>query len=177
MERIETERLIIRRFLETDWQDLYEYLSDEEVVKYEPYDVFTKEGCMAESAMRARDPAFWAVCLAEGGKLIGNVWLHEDQPEFSTWELGYVFSAHYQGKGYASESCRAMVGYAFDNLRARRIVALCDPLNTASWRLLERLGFRREGHMIKNAYFQRDAQGNPLWKDTYEYAMLADEWV
>ena len=177
MERIETERLLIRRFLDTDWQDLCEYLSDEGVVRYEPYGVYTKEGCMAECALRAKDPAYWAVCLREGGKLIGNVWLSEAQPEFSAWELGYVFSAQYQGKGFASESCRAMVSYAFDYLRARRLVAKCDPLNAPSWKLLERLGFRREGHLLKNVFFHRDGQGNPIWKDTYEYALLAEEWA
>jgi [ribosomal protein S5]-alanine N-acetyltransferase len=176
MNRIETERLLIRRFKPDDWRDLYEYLSDKEVVKYEPYDVFSAEECIAEAARRAEDPAFWAVCLREGGKLIGNIYLTEAEPEFSRWELGYVFNRQYQGKGYASEASAAMVSHAFMALGALRVVAMCDPLNTASWRLMERLGMRREAHKLKNVFFWRDAQGNPIWKDTYEYAVLAEEW-
>lgn len=176
MEQMETARLIIRRFRPEDWQDLYEYLSDREVVKYEPYDAFTGEACVAEAARRAGDPAFWAVCLKDGGKLIGNLYLSNAEPEFSRWELGYVFNRHFQGKGYATESCRAILDHAFQDLGALRVMAMCDPLNTASWKLLERLGMRREAHKLKNVFFWRDEHGSPIWKDTYEYAILAEEW-
>lgn len=53
-----------------------------------------------------------------------------------------------------------------------RIFAECDPENQNSWRLLESLGFEREAHLKQNVYFWTDAQGNPLWKDTYVYSML-----
>ena len=60
---------------------------------------------------------------------------------------------------------------------ARAVVtAMCNPLNTASWKLMERLGMRREGHLIQNIWFKRDERGEPIWSDTYEYAILADEW-
>jgi RimJ/RimL family protein N-acetyltransferase len=177
MDRIETERLLLRRFRESDAQDLYEYLSDPEVVKYEPYGVFSEEACLKEAKARAGNPAFFAVCLKEGGKLIGNLYLHEDDPEFFAWELGYAFNAKYQGMGYASEACRAIVSHAFDCLGAHRVFARCDPLNAPSWRLLERLNMRRESHKLKNVFFRRDGRGSPVWKDTYEYAVLAEEWV
>ena len=47
-----------------------------------------------------------------------------------------------------------------------------DPKNQDSWGLLERLGFRRKAHLRQNVYFWRDAEGNPIWKDTYTYALL-----
>ena len=53
---------------------------------------------------------------------------------------------------------------------------MCNPLNKPSWKLLERLGFRREGHLIKNIYFKKDSLGDPIWSDTYEYGILAEEW-
>jgi RimJ/RimL family protein N-acetyltransferase len=53
---------------------------------------------------------------------------------------------------------------------------MCNPVNKPSWKLLERLGFRREGCLIKNVYFTTDAAGNPVWADTYIYAILATEW-
>lgn len=58
----------------------------------------------------------------------------------------------------------------------RRIVARCDPENTASWRLLERLGMRREGCLRRNIWFKTDREGRPLWLDTYEYALLQEEY-
>jgi RimJ/RimL family protein N-acetyltransferase len=177
MSILETERLLLRKFSCDDWQDLFEYLSLEAVVKYEPYDVFTEEACKQEAANRSKQDAFWAVCLKDSKKLIGNIYFQQQEPkEFLTWEIGYVFNPLYSGKGYATESCREIIGYGFQQLNARRIVAMCNPENTASWKLLERLSMSREGHLRKNIFFKYDKEGNPLWNDTYEYAVLAEEW-
>jgi len=143
-------------------------------VRFEPYEVFTEKASRKEAARRSGDPSFWAVCLRENEKLIGNVYL--GQQDFGTWELGYVFNKDYHGKGYATEAACALLDDIFANQAARRAVAMCNPLNTPSWRLLERLGMRREGHFIKNIYFKRDAQGNPIWCDTYAYGILKEEW-
>ena len=175
MQQLETERLVIRRFKEEDWKDLYEYLSDEEVVRYEPYQAFSIEASQNEAKSRAENPAFLAVCLKENNKLIGNIYFAKQ--EFKTWEIGYVFNRSYQGRGYATEAANAVIAYGFNTRGARRIVAMCNPLNTASWRLLERLGMRREGHLKQNIYFKKDEEGNPIWSDTYEYAILKDEYI
>jgi RimJ/RimL family protein N-acetyltransferase len=172
---MDTQRLLIRRFSPGDWRDLHEYLSQPEVVRFEPYGVFTKEASKKEAARRAGDPAFWAVCLRDSGKLIGNVYLSKQ--EFGTWELGYVFNENYHGMGYATEAARALLDDAFANQNARRVAAMCNPLNASSWRLLERLGFRREGHFVRNIYFKKDAAGAPIWCDTYAYGILREEWV
>lgn len=171
---INTERLLLRGFEPRDWRDLHEYLSDAEVVKYEPYHPFTEEQSKREAIHRSGDESFWAVCLKDRMKMIGNVYL--SKRDLDTWELGYVFNMHFQGKGYATEAAKALVDYAFSFCRARRIVAMCNPLNESSWRLLERLKFRREGHLIQNTYFKYDENGQPLWADTYEYGLLASEW-
>ena len=174
MSVIETKRLVLRRFCAEDWKDLYEYLTDEQVVKYEPYDTFTEEKCKQEVVTRSVNPAFWAVVLKDSQKLIGNIYF--EGKEFDTWELGYVFNKAYQGLGYATESARAVMEYAFQELNARRIMARCDVENSASWKLLERLKMRREGHFLKVAYFKKDVHNNPIWIDAYEYAVLKDEW-
>lgn len=171
---METERLIIRRFNTDDWQDLYEYLSDENVVRYEPYDILSMDKCRQEAINRAGNEAFWAVCLKDSGKLIGN--LYFSKQDFDTWELGYVFNAKFHNNGYATEAAKFLVDIAFKEWGAYRITAMCNPLNTSSWRLLERLNMRREGHLIKNIYFKKDENGNPLWSDTYEYGILSTEW-
>lgn len=170
-----THRLLIRRFQADDWEDLYEYLSQAEVVTFEPYGVFSKEDCRREAARRAENSAFWAVCLKDTGKLIGNIYLSKG--EFDTWTLGYVLNARYQGNGYATEAAFALVDHTFRKEKARRLIAMCNPLNEASWRLLERLGLRREGRLRQNIFFKRDALGRPIWADTYEYGILASEWL
>jgi RimJ/RimL family protein N-acetyltransferase len=174
MRQLTSQRLLIRSFTKNDWKDLYEYLSDERVIRYEPYEVFSEEQCKHEAIQRSKNDAFLAVCLKDTNKVIGNLYFSEQ--EFDTWEIGYVFNHNYQGAGYATESAREVLREAFDQLGARRIIAMCDPENKASWRLLERLGMRREGHLLKNIYFKKDSLGNPIWKDTYEYAILEEEW-
>lgn len=177
MINIETDRLIIRRFSCNDWMDLYEYLSQEQVVKYEPYDVLSDLDCKREVALRSRNEAFLAVCLKDNNKLIGNIYFSRQDPkEYANWEIGYVFNPKYYGKGYATESCRAVIDNGFKNLKVRRIVAMCNPDNKSSWKLLERLKMRREGHLLKNIYFKMNEKGEPIWNDTYEYAILIDEW-
>lgn len=175
MDNILSNRLIIRRFSEDDWQDLHEYLSDEEVVKFEPYDVYSEDQAQDEALSRAFNEAFYAVCLKESGKLIGNLYLGKG--DFDTWELGYVFNRKYQGQGYAAESTRTLLGYAFTELGARRIIAMCSTKNIPSWRLLEHLNMRREGLLLQNVYFKTDSKGDPIWFDTYEYAILKSEWL
>ena len=170
---IRTERLLLRQFSPDDWRDLHEYLSQPKTVQYEPYDVFSIEQAKQEAARRCADESFWAVVLPSG-KVIGNVWLAKGG--FDTWQLGYVFNCDYWGHGYATEACRAALDDVFANHSAHRITATVNPANEPSWRLLERLGFRREGHLLKNVFFRTDAEGQPVWQDTYEYALLASEW-
>lgn len=171
---IETERLITRRFCGEDWEDLYAYLSDPGVVRFEPYAPFHAEQCKQEAQRREDDEDFWAVCLKENGRLIGNLYFSRQADD--TWELGFVFNAAYQGKGYAMESARALLDRAFSEWAAQRVIAQCNPENKKSWRLLERLGMRRERHLIQNVSFHKDVSGNPIYVDTYEYELLWGEW-
>jgi RimJ/RimL family protein N-acetyltransferase len=178
LEYIETERLVIRDFEPDDWKDLFDYLSRPEVVKFEPYEVFTEAQCKEEAVRRSSQEFFRAVCLKNTGQLIGNVYFNRQEPKtFATWELGYVFNSKYWGHGYAAESCRAVLNHAFTRLQTRRVVAECNTQNTASWKLLERLHLRREGHYLKKSYFKCDENGNPIWQDVFEYAILSDEWL
>ncbi len=172
---METERLLIRRFKSEDWMDLYDYLSQEEVVKYEPYEVFSMEQCQKEAINWAGNESFWAICLKETGKLIGNIYLSKG--DFDTWELGYVFNKEYHNFGYATEAAWTLVNDAFINQQARRVIAMCNPYNISSWKLMERLNMRREAHKLQNIYFKKDDLGNPIWLDTYEYAILDSEWL
>lgn len=167
--QIETERLILRRFCKSDLQDLYEYLSDEEVVRFEPYKPMDLREVENTLNWRISTEEMLAVELKARGKMIGNVYL--GQRDFEARELGFVFNRQYWGQGYARESCEALIQQAFAT-GVHRIYGECDPENIHSWRLLEKLGFRREGYLRENVYFWKDEQGNPVWKDTLVYAIL-----
>lgn len=172
-----TSRLLVRRFFASDGPGLYAYLSRPEAVRFEPYPQQSPADCERLATERAKDPDFWAVCLAGSGELIGNLYLHQREPlAWRTYELGYVFHPDHWGRGYATESAAALASWCFQEQDAHRIEARCDQLNADSCRLLERLGFRREGCLLQNASFVDDAEGNPVWKDTYLYAVLASEW-
>ncbi|MDE7218592.1 MAG: GNAT family N-acetyltransferase [Oscillospiraceae bacterium] len=165
----ETGRLILRRYIENDLQDLFEYLSDEKVVAYEPYKPMSLEETERDLAWRMGTAEMVAVELKDTHKMIGNVYM--GKREFASLEIGYVFNQNYWGNGYAAESCKALIRNAFAN-GAHRIYAECDPDNVRSWKLLETLGFRREAHLIQNVYFWKDEHQQPVWKDTYIYAKL-----
>ena len=150
----ETERLILRRYREDDVQDLFEYLSDREVVKYEPYQPMVFEEVKENLEWRIGTEEMVAVELKKSHKMIGNVYL--GKRDFEALELGYVFHRKYWGNGYAAESCKALIQRAFSN-GVHRIYAECDPDNERSW---------------KNVYFWKDEAGKPIWKDTCVYAKL-----
>lgn len=165
----ETDRLILRRYCIEDLQDLYEYLSDEEVVKYEPYKPMTMKAAEENLNWRISADEMIAVELKANSKLIGNLYL--GKRDFEALEMGFVFNKRYWGQGYAKESCEALIKKAFSE-GIHRIFAECDPCNLGSWKLLESLGFTREAHMKQNVYFWRDEDNNPIWKDTFVYAIL-----
>ena len=169
MMTIQTERLILRRFCAEDLQDLYEYLSDEETVRYEPYKPMDMGETEKELAERIAADEMIAVVRKSDNKLIGNLYL--GKREFETLELGYVFNRRFWHQGYAKESCEALIKKVFED-GIHRIYAECDPCNKSSWRLLEGLGFAREAHFKQNVYFWKDEEGNPLWKDTFVYSLL-----
>lgn len=163
-----TPRLTLRRFRPGDLADLYACLSDPETVKHEPYPPMSLNE--TRQAMRWRLSSSEMLAVEQEGTVIGNVCL--GKRDFQALELGYLLNRHFWHQGYATEACTALIDRAFER-GIHRIYAECDPENTASWRLLERLGFSREGHLRQNVYFHQDQDGRPIWKDTYLYARLA----
>ena len=166
---METERLILRKYKAEDLNDYFEYVSNPEVVKYEPYEPMTLEKAKSDLEYRIGCNEFVAVELKDNHKLIGNVYL--GKRDFNSLEIGYVFNNAYWHKGYASEACKALIKDASER-GVHRIFAESDPQNPNSWRLLEALGFEREAHLKENIYFFKDENDCPIWKDTYIYALL-----
>lgn len=176
---LSTERLIIRPFLKNDYNDLYEYLSLEEIYQYEPGNPISLKEAKKIASKRARGKDFWAVTLKDNSKkLIGHISFIQTEPKFFlTWEIGFIFNPAFQNKGYATEASRALINHAFRELGTHRVIGHCNPENIPSWRVLEKSGMRREGFLRKNVYFREDKNGKPIWIDTYEYAILEEDFI
>lgn len=162
-----TKRLTVRKFQPADGYDLAEILTDKEVTYFEPYDTFTREASIAEAAKFSESDDFFAVVLES--KVIGKIYF--SKREYGTYEIGYTFNGKYQGNGYASESVGTFIGYAFNNLSVRRIMAEVDVRNERSYKLCERLGMRREAE-LKQVYPSKEGGYN----DFYIYAILREEY-
>jgi ribosomal-protein-alanine N-acetyltransferase len=172
---IETKRLIIRLFNEDDAYDLFEYLSMDQTYIYEPGKPINIEASKKLVKERSQEKDFYAVVLKDDMKMIGHLYFKQIKPEeYLTWELGYIFNPHYHNRGYASEAAQALIQYAFRTFNTRRVIAHCNTLNIASWKMLEKIGMRREGHFIQSGYFRKDENDKPVWFDSYEYAILKD---
>lgn len=164
-----TERLTVRKFSPDDCEDLAEILTDADVTYFEPYETFTKEACIAEAVSFSKSDEFFAVVL--GTKVIGKIYFSDKG--YGSFEIGYTFNKAYQGKGYASESIKGMMKYAFESLGVRRIFAEIDTRNTRSAGLAERVGMRREAE--HKELFPRKGESG-AYNDFYVYAMLQKEF-
>jgi ribosomal-protein-alanine N-acetyltransferase len=144
---IDTSRLLIRQFEEQDYTSLFEYLSNPSIYRFEPGEPISQ---------RAQGNDFWAVILKADQKLVGHLYFQQIEPkEFQTWELGYIFNPAFHNKGYATESASGLVHFGFMHFGIHRVIAHCNPENPASWKVLEKIGMRREGFLRKNVFFGR----------------------
>ncbi|MGW2630701.1 GNAT family N-acetyltransferase [Streptomyces chattanoogensis] len=175
---IRTERLELRPLRADDFEAVYAYQRLPEVCRYlywGPYEEEESRAAIATKATRTTlretgDILNLAVVLHETGRLIGDVTFVLTSTEHRQGGIGYVFHPEHSGHGYATEAGRALLQLGFDDLQLHRIQAELDGRNTASARLLERLGMRREGHLRENEFLDGE------WADEVIYAMLAREW-
>jgi RimJ/RimL family protein N-acetyltransferase len=179
--QINTPRLILREFVPDDWQAVLAYHNDPRYLRFYPqesegeYPVRAFVQRFVDQELESPRQKFQlAVCLAGSGQLIGNAGvrlggLGPRQPESRQGDIGYEIAPAFWGQGYATEAARAMLDFGFTNLRLHRIWARCLAENTASQRVLEKLGMRLEGRLRQDEYFKG------RWWDTLIYAILEDE--
>jgi RimJ/RimL family protein N-acetyltransferase len=172
MKEIKTARLLLQPFRESDRDDLYAFLKQLEHDEFEGYPGINRETVGEHLRERLGSEEYYAVALADTGKVIGN--LYCGQRDCSAREVGCIINECYRGQGYAAEALRAVIEQAFRD-GAHRVYAECDPRNTASRRLLEAVGMRREAHLRQTVFFHRDADGAPIWMDTYVYAITEND--
>lgn len=176
---VRTERLLLRRAGEADAETTWPYRRLPEVNRW-----ITR----APSTLEEYRPAFTEpVRLAKtlvvelDGAVVGDLMLSvedawaqaevADQARGVQAELGWAFDPGHGGRGLATEAVRALFEICFDGLGLRRVVAHCFAGNTASWRLMERVGMRREVYTVRES-LHRSGQ----WLDGMSYGLLADEW-
>lgn len=175
--RVESERLVLRRFEDRDLAPLLDYRNDPEVARYQGWESVSERNArdMIRQLGRGQPgtPGEWfqfAVALKGADILIGDCALKVERGDTRQAEVGYTLSRAHQGKGYASEAVSRLLDYAFGEMGLHRVVAITDQRNEPSYRLLERLGLRREGTFIQNAWFKGG------WASEYLYAVLGEEW-
>ncbi|MEV0612025.1 GNAT family N-acetyltransferase [Nonomuraea sp. NPDC050404] len=175
---LETARLLLRPFTENDFDALYDLQSRPEVTRYLLFD--TRDQGQVRQALQDRirsaaleaegDNLGLAVVLRATGEVIGEVVLFWRSREHRQGEIGYIFHPGHGGKGYATEASEEMLRLGFEELGLHRIVGRLNARNTASARVLQRLGMRREAELIHSQLLKGE------WADEVVYAMLEDEW-
>ena len=147
--------------------------SREDVVRWLYWDAPTEEQTRAWlEGILARPPetgTTLAVELRDSGELVGHVNVMVD-PDNRQGEIGFIFDPAHQGHGYATEAARALVAHAFEHYGLHRVSGRLEPRNLASARVLEKLGMRREAHLIENEWVKGE------WQSEAVYALLAREW-
>jgi RimJ/RimL family protein N-acetyltransferase len=175
---LQTARLTLRPFGAEDLDDLFAFHSLPAVARFlywESRDREEAREALARKLSQTRlaaegDTLCLAVVLPDTGTVIGEVSLGWQSREHRQGELGYVFHPGYGGRGYATEAARAVLALGFDGLGLHRIYGRCDADNAPSYRLMARLGMRREAHFVHNEWFKG------AWSSELVYALLRDEW-
>jgi RimJ/RimL family protein N-acetyltransferase len=175
---IRTERLVLRPFEARDLDALFASYSRPDVVRflYEPPRSIEETTALLERRMRFRtiagegDTASFAIELGADGTVVGDCMVHLVSATHRQAEIGFVLHPDHHGRGYATEAGRAMVRLAFENLEAHRVAGRLEARNEASARVLERLGMRREAHLVENEWVKGE------WQSEVVYAILDREW-
>ncbi len=174
---ITTERLILRPMLESDFEDYCKYGLDPEVMKFirpvgskaethEAFKGFQKDWQDEQGQWMAL-----AVELIADGSLIGDVGFRYSNKEHLQIELGYKFNKDFHGKGFGTEAVDAMVKHINEHWDFHKLVAYCDPRNTASYKLMRRYGMQQEGHFKEHFKF------GDTWQDELAYGVLKRDLI
>ncbi|WP_188907489.1 GNAT family N-acetyltransferase [Aureimonas endophytica] len=168
---------MLRPFTISDWDHYAAYHSCSDVYRY-LYAV-APTGSALDEQFRAilaakfendGDVFRLAVVRQQDRRVVGETLLKMASRKALQGEIGYIFNPAFAGNGYATEAATAMLRIGFEEIGFHRIYARLDALNSGSLGVVERLGFRREAHLIQNDRF------DGRWGDEYVCAMLKAEW-
>lgn len=173
---LETDRLLLRKVRMDDAEDMFMYGSHPKVSKYTTWDrhesiTHTKTFIQFVLSNYAnKQPAPWGIEHKADGTFIGTIDFGMWQLHHKSAELGYVISQNYWGQGLATEAAREVIAFGFKKMDLVRIQARCFIENTASARVMEKLGMTYEGTLRKSWYLKGEHQ------DLKMYSILKDEF-
>jgi len=173
-----TERLVLRRFRPEDLDAFVAYRSDSEVARYQsweaPYPAGQARRFLEElEAIDPDTPGEWfqfAVALRQTDRLIGDCGAHVLAEDARQAEIGFTLASQHQGSGYATEAVRRLLHYLLIERGKHRVRASCDDRNARSAAVLERVGMRREGHLLESTWSKGE------WTNDLLYGVLRREW-
>ena len=175
---LRTDRLVLRAFREDDYDALYAIQSRDDVGRYLPWGPRDAAGVRAALDHRLATTSLdgdgarlgLAVELQGTSELIGECVLALVSTAHRQGEIGFGLHPDHQGHGYAAETGRELLRVGFEDLDLHRIFGRLDDRNVASTRLMERLGLRREAHLLENEF------NKGAWESELVYAILQREW-
>ncbi|MGJ9457382.1 GNAT family N-acetyltransferase [Oceanobacillus sp. CF4.6] len=173
---LETKRLVLRKITKEDANSVLNYLSDEEVMKYyglEPFKSINDaldEISWYQSIQKSKTGIRWGITLKEEAVVIGSCGFHNNVSQHFRTEIGFELSKEQWGKGIAAEAVKAIISYGYEHMNFRRIEALIEPPNLSSQKLVEKLGFIREG-LLRNYEFTCGK-----FDDLYMYSLLKQDF-
>ena len=172
---LETDRLILRSMTPDDLAFVFQHFSSAEVNRYlldeEPIQTMEQAQEIIDFYVPPRKSYNrWVLALKADKTAIGTCGFHKWDQHNHHAEIGYDLSPAYWHKGYMTEALQSALQHGFEKMDLNRIEAIVYPENTASLRLLERLGFQEEG-VLRQSY----RQGNRYY-DHLLLSLLKDEW-
>ena len=174
---IDTQRLILRRFELSDTESVFRnWASDEAVQKMysEPvYETMEAARGLVEKYIaryECDDCYRWAVILRETGECIGQIayFMVDSKNHFA--EIEYCIGAAFQGRGYATEAAKAVIGYGFEKIGLHKVQICCKEINPKSRRVIEKCGLTYEG-MLRDYFFMDGRYTGRLY-----YSILESEY-
>jgi RimJ/RimL family protein N-acetyltransferase len=175
---LRTERLLLRPFTVDDFDAVFPIHSSADVARYLYWDPRTAaevrevlERKTQNTTIAAEgDGLSLAIVIEATGDVVGDCNLQLLSREHRQGEIGFLLHPDHRRHGYATEAARVMLRLAFEDLELHRVIGRLEARNTASARVLERLGMRREAHLIENEYVKGE------WQSEVVYAILDREW-
>jgi RimJ/RimL family protein N-acetyltransferase len=175
---LQTTRLTLRNFIDADLEAFWAYRNDPEVAKYQGWEFpYPREKAQAfidsmksDAVPRAGEWMQFAVAMKDTDELIGDLGCYVKKEDSRQAVIGFTIAKKYWRKSYATEIIPCLLKYLFVNMGMHRVSADCDADNTASYRTLEKLGFRREAHYVDSFLF------NGVYTSEFYYGMLQREW-
>ncbi len=177
---IRTPRLLLRELAESDAAAANLYESDPAVVRYQSHPPRSLEDSLAyirrvHTATAATSPRrLFDLAVTLSGSpdspLIGRIGLNITDPDSGQAALWYILHPAQWGHGYIPEAARALLDFGFAELGLHRVMVDTDPRNLASIRVAQKLGMRKEAHLVENVFLKGE------WCDSLLFAILKREW-